>query len=222
MKSIAITIGICVSTLTLKAQQPAELTFMPGVDISRVLIPQLRQVPEIISAPKLSVSALRLTINLPQDKDMIQMTQAKQTELNNAQKELDEEKQNEIVTNSISVTGNYDLINLTLEDLQKEETKTVESESKSLTVKVVPLKEDVAETTQAIVATEVQEIPVKLTFEIHKNEVKQPAIQTAKQATSLTEKLQNASYVDVNERIPVSIRRENGSVIQKYASTSSN
>lgn len=251
MKRVVITISVCLSLSVLisKAQQSADIRLIESkTDLAHLLIPLHTTELQILPAPKLPVAALKLIPHPPQDKDMVQLTQAQQSELELAQEKRDEQKQNEIVENTLSVTGNYDLTNLSLDDLQKTENKTASYESSSLAVLVVSLndqgnvpeteiiKQDISKVSEDVHVTTasqrklpeldvaITEIPVKLTFEIHNRQnAKFEAEPTpTTQNTSLSDKLQNASYVDVNERIPVSIRRENGSVIGKYRSIASN
>lgn len=241
MKKLAITISISfsMSVLTLNAQPSADISLISGrVEMKQILIEQPITELQLIPSPKLPASALRLAIHLPDDKEMVQVTQARQAELDLAQKKQDEEKQNDVVNNSLSVSGNYDLTNISFEDLQKVESGgAVAVENQSIAVKVIPLQEEqaIAPTAEHSVATsevkrepvmlnklsEGTDIPVNLTVEIHKREVKSAEPEESNKI-SLSEKLQKASYVDVNERIPVSIRRESGSVISKYGNVSAN
>ncbi len=251
MKRIVITISVCLSLSVLisKAQQSADIRLLESkADIGHLLIPLQTTELQIIPAPKLPLSALIMVLHPPQDKDMVQLTQAQQAQVELAKEKQDEQKQNEIVENTLSVTGNYDLTNLSLDDLQKTENKTASYESSSLAVRVVPVndqsnipeteiqKPDNSKTSEEVQPATVSqkhlpelnvaitEIPVKLTFEIHNRQNAKSAAEPipTTQNTSLADKLQNASYVDVNERIPVSIRRESGSVIGKYRSIASN
>ncbi len=251
MKRIVITISVCLSLSVLisNAQQSADIRLIESkTDMVHLLIPLHTTELQILPAPKLPVAALKLIPHPPQDKDMVQITQAQQSELELAQEKRDEQKQNEIVENTLSVTGNYDLTNLSLDDLQKEENKTASYEGSSLAVRVVPVNEqdrtpkpEMKETNmnkadeeintsnellqrETEVVAAFDEIPVKLTFEIHNRQNAKSEVEPSQttQNTSLADKLHNASYVNVNERIPVSIRRENGSVVGKYRSIASN
>ena len=144
MKRIVITISVCLSLSVLisKAQQSADIRLLESkADIGHLLIPLQTTELQIIPAPKLPLSALKMVLHPPQDKDMVQLTQAQQAQVELAKEKQDEQKQNEIVENTLSVTGNYDLTNLSLDDLQKTENKTASYESSSLAVRVVPVND---------------------------------------------------------------------------------
>jgi len=184
---------------------------------------------------KVSSEKLRLKVSVPDEPTFKMLTQEQQRKQQDEEDKKFQAKQDAVVQNSQSIAGNYNLTDITLDQLQAQEKEVVVS-NEDLTVKVIPLvvpptdtmpqQQHITETVKEIYT--VQKEYVESSVTANQKTILKPAValinisyaETSDQATAKVLENGNApKVVNLNlkeEAIPVSIRRQHNSVIGKY------
>lgn len=184
---------------------------------------------------KIPSEKLRLKVKVPDEPTFKMLTQEQQRKQQEEEDKKFQARQDAVVQNTQAITGNYNLTDITLEQLQAQE-KEVAVAHDDLTVKVVPLvglptdtilqQQQIEETVKE--NKTVQQALVGTSVITSQKTIQKPAAalinisyaETSGQATAKVLETGNGSKIDnlnlKSESIPVSIRRQHNSVIGRY------
>lgn len=184
---------------------------------------------------KIPSEKLQLKVTVPDEPTLKMLTQEQQREQKDEEDKRYQAKQDAIVQNTKVITGSYNLTDITLDQLQAQEKEVVVT-GDDLEVKVIPLAVTVSDTiTQQQYSTEA----VKENIETHQEHLEIAETLPQKTLQKPSKALINISYAEnssskktrvleqenapkmdnlnlKSESIPVSIRRQHGSVIGRY------
>ncbi len=190
---------------------------------------------------KIPSEKLHLKVTVPDEPTLKMLTQEQQREQKDEEDKRYQAKQDAIVQNTQVVTGSYNLTDITLDQLQAQEKEVVVA-GDDLEIKVIPLAVTLSDTIAQ------QQYSVEIVKE--KSEARQEHLEIAETLPKKTLQkpsmaLINISYAEINsqqtakvleqgsvpkmdnlnlknESIPVSIRRQHGSVIGRYILVNTN
>lgn len=184
---------------------------------------------------KIPSEKLRLKVKVPDEPTFKMLTHEQQRKQQEEEDKKFQARQDAVVQNTQAIAGNYNLTDITLEQLQAQEKEVVVAND-DLTVKVVPLvglptdtilqQQQIEETVKEN-KTAQQEL-VGTSVITSQKTIQKPAAalinisyaETSDQATAKVLDTGNGSKIDnlnlKSESIPVSIRRQHNSVIGRY------
>jgi len=184
---------------------------------------------------KIPSEKLRLKVKVPDEPTFKMLTQEQQRKQQEEEDKKFQARQDAVVQNTQAIAGNYNLTDITLEQLQVQEKEVVVAND-DLTVKVVPLvglptdtilqQQQIEETVKE--NKTVQQELVGTSVITSQKTIQKPAAalinisyaETSDQATAKVLDTGNGSKIDnlnlKSESIPVSIRRQHNSVIGRY------
>ena len=184
---------------------------------------------------KITSEKLRLKVKVSDETTFKMLTQEKQRKQQEEEDKKFQARQDAVVQNTQAIAGNYNLTDITLEQLQAQEKEVVVAND-DLTVKVVPLvglptdtilqQQQIEETVKE--NKTVQQELVGTSVITSQKTIQKPAAalinisyaETSDQATAKVLDTGNGSKIDnlnlKSESIPVSIRRQHNSVIGRY------
>ena len=190
---------------------------------------------------KIPSEKLHLKVTVPDEPTLKMLTQEQQREQKDEEDKRYQAKQDAIVQNTQVITGSYNLTDITLDQLQAQEKEVVVA-GDDLEIKVIPLAVTLSDTIAQ------QQYSVEIVKE--KSEARQEHLEIAETLPKKTLQkpsmaLINISYAEINskqtakvleqgsvpkmdnlnlknESIPVSIRRQHGSVIGRYILVNTN
>ena len=184
---------------------------------------------------KIPSEKLRLKVKVPDEPTFKMLTQEQQRKQQEEEDKKFQARQDAVVQNTQAIAGNYNLTDITLEQLQAQEKEVVVAND-DLTVKVVPLvglptdtilqQQQIEETVKE--NKTVQQELVGTSVITSQKTIQKPAAtlinisyaETSDQATAKVLDTGNGSKIDnlnlKSESIPVSIRRQHNSVIGRY------
>jgi hypothetical protein len=190
---------------------------------------------------KIPSEKLHLKVTVPDEPTLKMLTQEQQREQKDEEDKRYQAKQDAIVQNTQVVTGSHNLTDITLDQLQAQEKEVVVA-GDDLEIKVIPLAVTLSDTIAQ------QQYSVEIVKE--KSEARQEHLEIAETLPKKTLQkpsmaLINISYAEINsqqtakvleqgsvpkmdnlnlknESIPVSIRRQHGSVIGRYILVNTN
>ena len=184
---------------------------------------------------KIPSEKLRLKVKVPDEPTFKMLTHEQQRKQQEEEDKKFQARQDAVVQNTQAIAGNYNLTDITLEQLQAHEKEVVVAND-DLTVKVVPLvglptdtilqQQQIEETVKE--NKTVQQELVGTSVITSQKTIQKPAAalinisyaETSDQATAKVLDTGNGSKIDnlnlKSESIPVSIRRQHNSVIGRY------
>ena len=184
---------------------------------------------------KIPSEKLRLKVKVPDEPTFKMLTHEQQRKQQEEEDKKFQARQDAVVQNTQAIAGNYNLTDITLEQLQAQEKEVVVAND-DLTVKVVPLvglptdtilqQQQIEETVKE--NKTVQQELVGTSVITSQKTIQKPAAalinisyaETSDQATAKVLDTGNGSKIDnlnlKSESIPVSIRRQHNSVIGRY------
>ncbi len=184
---------------------------------------------------KIPSEKLRLKVKVPDEPTFKMLTHEQQRKQQEEEDKKFQARQDAVVQNTQAIAGNYNLTDITLEQLQAQEKEVVVAND-DLTVKVVPLvglptdtilqQQQIEETVKE--NKTVQQELVGTSVITSQKTIQKPAAalinisyaETSDQATAKVLDTGNGSKIDnlnlKSESIPLSIRRQHNSVIGRY------